>query len=113
LASSNDHEEIAMNRIHSIRHAIGILAGLAGALLASAAVFTGASPAAFATHVPPPGDYGGTVQAPPQVHTIVTGGMPGWQITLIAVAAAVIAAAAAVIVDLAWAARRHLTAPTA
>jgi LPS O-antigen subunit length determinant protein (WzzB/FepE family) len=46
------------------------------------------------------------------VHTIVTSGMPGWQITLIAVAAAVIAAAVAVILDRAWAARRHLTAPT-
>jgi hypothetical protein len=112
LAYSNDHEEIAMNRIHPIRRLAGILAGLAGALLAFTAVFTAASPAAFATHVPPPGDYGGTVQAPPQVHAIVTGGMPGWQITLIAVAAAVIAAAVAVILDRAWAARRHLTAPT-
>ena len=53
------------------------------------------------------------MQPPPQVHTIVTGGMPGWQITLIAVAAAVIAATVAVIVDRAWAARRHLPAPTA
>ena len=103
-----------MNRIHPIRRLAGILAGLAGALLA----FTAASPAAFATpaafaeRVPPPGDYGGTVEAPPQVHTIVTSGMPGWQITLIAVAAAVIAAAVAVILDRAWAARRHLTAPT-
>jgi hypothetical protein len=109
LASSNDHEEIAMNRIHPIRRLAGILAGLAGALLA----FTAASPAAFAMNVPPPGGYSGTVQAPPQVHTIVTGGMPGWQITLIAVAAAVIAATVAVILDRAWAARRHLTAPTA
>jgi hypothetical protein len=109
LTSSNDHEEIAMNRIHPIRRAAGILAGLAGALLALAA----ASPAAFAVHVPPPGDTGGTVQPPRQVHTIVTGGMPGWQITLIVVVAAVIAATVAVIVDRAWAARRHLPAPTA
>jgi LPS O-antigen subunit length determinant protein (WzzB/FepE family) len=47
------------------------------------------------------------------MNTIVTGGMPGWQITLIAVAAAVIAATVAVIADRAWAARRHLPAPTA
>jgi LPS O-antigen subunit length determinant protein (WzzB/FepE family) len=47
------------------------------------------------------------------VHTIVTGGMLGWQIALIAVAAGVIAAAVAVLLDRAWAARRHLTAPTA
>jgi hypothetical protein len=108
LASSNNHEEVVMTRIHPIRLA-SILAGLAGALLA----FTAASPAAFAENVPPPGGYGGTVQPPPQVHTIVTGGMPGWQITLIAVAAAVIAATVAVILDRASAARRHLTAPTA
>jgi hypothetical protein len=108
LNSSNDHAEIAMNRIHPIRRLAGILAWLAGVLLA----LTAASPAAFAENVPPPGG-GGTVQAPPQVHTIITGGMPGWQITLIAAAAAVIAATVAVILDRAWAARRHLTAPTA
>jgi hypothetical protein len=108
LTSSNDHEEVTMTRIHPIRRLAGVLAGLAGALLA----FTAASPAAFAMNVPPPGG-GGTVQAPPQVHTIVTGGMLGWQITLIGVAAAVVAATVAVILDRAWAARRHLTAPTA
>jgi len=98
-----------MNRIHPIRRATGILAALAGALLA----FTAASPAAFAIRVPPPGGYDRPVQPPPQMHTIVTGGMPGWQITLIAAAAAVIAATVAVIVDRVWAARRHLPAPTA
>ncbi len=54
-----------MTRIHPIHRLAGIVAGLAGALLA----FTAASPAAFAEHVPPPGGYGGTVQAPPQAHT--------------------------------------------
>jgi hypothetical protein len=98
-----------MTRIHPIRRLAGILAGLASALLA----FTAASPAAFAIRVPPPGGYDRLGQPPPQVHTIVTGGMPGWQITLIAVAAAVVAAAMAVILDRAWAARRHLAAPTA
>ena len=98
-----------MNRIHPIRRAAGILAALGGALLA----FTATAPAAFAIRVPPPGGYDRTGQPPPQVHTIVTGGMPGWQITLIAVAAAVIAATVAVIVDRVWAARRHLPAPTA
>ena len=98
-----------MNRIHPIRRLAGIVAGLAGVLLA----FTAASPAALAIHVPPPGGYDRTGQPPPQVHTIVTGGMPGWQITLIAAAAAVIAATVAVIVDRVWAARRHLPAPTA
>ena len=98
-----------MNRIHPIRRAAGILAGVAGALLA----FTAAAPAAFAVIEPPPGGPAGPVQPPPQVHTIVVGGMPGWQITLITVAAAVLAAAMAVILDRARAARRHVTAPNA
>jgi len=98
-----------MNRIHLIRRAAGILAGFAGALLALAA----ASPAALAVRLPPPGGYDRPGQPPPQVHTIVTGGMPGWQITLIAAAAAVVAATMAVIVDRAWAARRHLPARAA
>jgi len=98
-----------MNRFHAIRRLAGILAGLAGALLA----FTAAPTAALAVHVPPPGGGTGTGQVPPQVPTIVTGGMPGWQIALIAVAAAVAAATVAVIVDRARAARRHLTVPAA
>ena len=68
--------------MNHLRRFLGLLAGGAVALLALAAT----APAALAIRVPPPGGYGGTVQAPPQVHTIVTGGMPGWQITLIAVA---------------------------
>ena len=37
------------------------------------------------------------------------GGMPGWQITLIAVGAALVAAVLAVLLDRAWAARKaHL-----
>ena len=43
---------------------------------------------------------------PPAVHTVVTGGMPGWQITLIAVAAALLAATVAVLADRARAGRR-------
>ena len=100
-----------MNRIRTIqpiRRLAGILAGLTGALLAC----TAAAPAALAVHVPPPGDYGRPVHAPPQVHTIVVGGMPGWQIALIALAAATTAAAVAVILDRARAAR-HLTMPSA
>ena len=37
---------------------------------------------------------------------ITEGGMPGWQITLIAVGAALIAAVLAVLLDRAWAARK-------
>jgi hypothetical protein len=49
----------------------------------------------------------------PAIHTVVTGGMPGWQITLIAAGAALLAATLAVLLDRARAARRHVTAPTA
>jgi hypothetical protein len=37
---------------------------------------------------------------------VVIGGMPGWQITLIAASAALLAATAAVLVNRAWASRR-------
>ena len=88
-----------------IRRILTTVATLAGALLA----FTAASPAAFAVRVPPPGENAGLVQAPPQVHTIVVG-MPGWQIALIAAAAALVAAAIAVLADRAWSARKaHAT----
>jgi hypothetical protein len=89
-----------------IRRILTALATLAGALLA----FTAASPAALAIRVPPPGENAGPVQAPAQVHTLVTGGMPGWQIALIAAAAALAAAAIAVLIDRAWTARKaHAT----
>jgi hypothetical protein len=85
-----------------IRRILTALATLAGALLA----FTAASPAVLAVRVPPPGEHAGPVQAPPQVHTITVGGMPGWQIALIAAAAAV-----AVLLDRARTARKaHATA---
>jgi LPS O-antigen subunit length determinant protein (WzzB/FepE family) len=37
------------------------------------------------------------------VHTVVVDGMPGWQIALIAAAAALAAATVAVLLDRAWA----------
>ena len=91
-----------MNRI---QRWLGVLAGPGGALLALAA----AAPAALAT-LPPP-DPGEPAVAPlPAIHTVVTGGMPGWQITLIATGAALIAAVVAVLYDRAHAARRSITA---
>jgi hypothetical protein len=52
----------------------------------------------------------GPAQLPPPVHTIVTGGMPGWQITLIAATAALATAALAVLLDRTRAARKtHAT----
>jgi hypothetical protein len=132
-----------MNRfrcIHPIRRITGMLAGLAGALLA----FTAAPPAAFATRLPPAGGTGSQpppapagahigvvpppgvasrLQGPPglaparphptvaHLHAAVTGGMPGWQITVIAIGAALLAAVLAVLLDRMWAARRRVTAP--
>jgi hypothetical protein len=40
------------------------------------------------------------------VHTVVVGGMPGWQIALIAIGTALLAATAAVLAYRAWTARR-------
>jgi hypothetical protein len=93
-----------MSRIPVIRRLACLLAALGGAVLAS----TLAVPAAFA--VPPPASGGtrsGTAPQPPvQVHTVVVGGMAGWQIALIAAGAALLAATAAVLLDRARAARR-------
>jgi hypothetical protein len=72
---------------------------LTWALLASAVIV----PAAWAENVIPPG--GETPPSTP-VH-VISGGMTGWQITLIALGAALVAAALAVRLDHARAARRH------
>jgi hypothetical protein len=107
---TNDHKEVTMNRTHPfrpLRRLAGILAALATALLAVTAV---AAPAAFADPVPPIGG-GGTVAPPPPAQVVVAGGMPGWQIALIAIGAAILAAAAAVFLDRARTARRHQAAP--
>ena len=98
-----------MNRtrpLRPIRRLAGVLAALATTLLAVTAT---AAPAAFADPVPPMGG-GGTGTPPPTVQ-VVAGGMPGWQIALIALGAAVLAAAVAVFLDRARTARRHQTAP--
>jgi len=107
--------------IRTIRRMACAMAGLAGALLALSVT----SPAAFAYRLPPSGGGGATTQAtlrppgwnkhPPMptlhagAHTAVMGGMPGWQITLIAITSAVLAAALAVTVDRILAARRRVS----
>jgi hypothetical protein len=74
-------------------------ATLTGALLASAVIV----PAAWAENVIPPGG-----EAPPSTPLhVISGGMAGWQITLIALAAALVAAALAVRLDRTLAARGH------
>ena len=92
------------NAVARLRRVIAALAVVTCGLLG----WTGAVPAASARVVPiPDGPYrpdpstapGGTVQV------ITAGGMPGWQIVLIAVTAALVAAAAAVFLDRARASR--------
>jgi hypothetical protein len=103
-----------MSPVRLRRRLIGVLAGLASALLA----FATAGPAALASgrpplppavrekHPPLPYRHGtGPVYKFP-VRTVVIGGMPGWQITLIAAGAALLAAIAAVVAYRAWAGRR-------
>jgi hypothetical protein len=102
-----------MNPIH-IRRLTAALTGLACAWFGLAV----AAPAAFAAvsvpppvHPPPLGHVVGPVQKIP-VRTLVVGGMPGWQIALIAIAAALLAATAAVLAYRAWTIRRKpVTAP--
>ena len=114
-----------MNRIRHIRRLAGVLAGLAGAVLACATAAPAAlasqlrsdppwwlrhwalpvhlppGPPGFFNHPPlPPRHAGGPVpvyQVP--AHTAVTGGLPGWQIALIAAAAALAVATVLVLLD--------------
>jgi hypothetical protein len=95
-------KEIVMNPIRIIGRLTGVLAGLAAAL--AAAVL--AAPAAFAATRPSP-PPGVVSRFEPVAHTFngVTGDMTGWQITLIAVGAAIVGAAMGVLLDRARAAR--------
>jgi hypothetical protein len=95
-----------MNITRHTRRLAAIVAIAASALLALAT----AAPAMAATASVP--HYGQPVAPPAQVYTEGGGGMPGWQITLIAAAAAILAAIVAVAADRVLTARRHQTAPT-
>ena len=86
-----------------------ITAALAAAAL-GLLVWAAAAPAASARMVPADDNYG-SAGTGPTVRVITAGGMPGWQIALIAVAAALAAATAAVFLDRARAGRR--SAPSA
>ena len=107
-----------MNPIRTIRRLATTLTGLAAALAAAVA----AAPAAFAQPTPPPGPPGEVIRFGPLLvpHTIpahtlaaTTGGLAGWQITLIAVGAAILAAIVAVLVYRVWATRGHRPATAA
>jgi hypothetical protein len=105
-----------MNRIriiHFIRRS-------AAALAVGAAAWLGlvtAAPAAFAQSALIPrvtgGDDAPSAVVPGATSIVVVGGMPGWEIALIAAGAAVFAAAAAVLTYRAIAARRPAAAATA
>src|SRR5689334_3867421 len=85
--------------------AVAAVLGWAAAVpTASAAVIP--VPGAGAGYGPALAAQGGTIQV------ITAGGMPGWQIILIAVAAALAAATTAVFLDRARASRRTTTSPT-
>jgi len=85
--------------MNHLRRIFAAVATLAGAVLALTT-----APAAFAKPLPPPDCC--TSGAAAGVTLITGGGMPGWQITLIAVAAALAGAVLAVLLDHAWAARK-------
>jgi hypothetical protein len=89
-----------MNYIRRICHSLTSLQRRVGVLLASTAV----APAVLAADppIPPPGWHPHPPPLPARTHTVVVGGMPAWQITLITVGAALLAGALAVLV---WRAR--------
>ena len=106
---------------------MGIIKGLSrlGVLLTSLGViavsFAGTAPASLAMIRPPDGVGGGDGTGfggpAPVIHTVVVGGMPGWQIAVIAIVAAlvaaVVAAVAAVLLERTRTARRRLLSTAA
>jgi hypothetical protein len=103
-------KENIMNPIHRIRRLAGVLAGVLLALAAAAA----AAPAALAGNRPLPDGRPAFVPTYPATSpatvVVAAGGMPGWQIALIAIGAALVAATVAVILDRALAAHKvHAT----
>jgi hypothetical protein len=88
-----------------LRRIAAALAAVTCTLLASAAIM----PAAWAAVTYIPND---SPDPAPPGGAVVAGGMPGWQITLIALGAALVAATAAVLVDRTRAARRAASAAT-
>jgi hypothetical protein len=92
--------------MNHLRRILAAVVALAGTVLALAT-----APAAFARPLPPP-DCCATDTTTGSVTFITGGGMPGWQITLIALGAALVAATVAVLLDRARTARRAASAAT-
>lgn len=89
-----------MKHIYRISHLVSFLAAFACLMLG----FAISAPAAFAVIPATNGGSGGSDiapagQGPTFTHTVVAGGMPGWQITLIVAVVAVLAASIAIVVD--------------
>ena len=87
----------------SARRLGGLLAGL-GALVTTLMV-TGTAAMAMQLQLPPPGGGDEVIKPPPLPPA--AGGMPGWEITLIAVGAAIVAAVLAVLAERVRSARRR------
>jgi hypothetical protein len=97
-----------MKPIRYVRRSASIVVAICSALFGF--VLVAPSTRAFAT-IPPPGGGSSAVLPHPYptvVQSVVTHGMAGWQITLIAMGAALLAATVAVLADRARAAQRRL-----
>ena len=117
--SSHIAKQVVMKHIHLVRRTAGVVLAICSGLLS----FVLFAPSAFALMVNFPTYANGRGPAPTgarpsvsqsgltAVHTVVTSGMAGWLITVIAVGAALLAATVAVFMDRARAAHRRLTAP--
>jgi hypothetical protein len=99
-----------MNIITRLRRFAAVLAGL-GVTMAAFAAAAAAASASTGTF-PDNGGVDGGAGPVPVPQAVVVGGMPGWQIALIAIGAAVAAAVTAVLLDRMRSARRQLS-PTA
>jgi hypothetical protein len=106
------HRAAAPAPVRRLRRLAAAATAVIASLLAAAAVIPAASAAVL--HPLPPDFDGITRMAPAPattVRVVSTGGMAGWQITLIAAGAALAAAGAAVLLDRARAVRRAASAP--
>ena len=93
-----------MNIITRLRRFAAVLAGL-GVMMAAFAAAASASTGMF----PDNGGVDGGAGPVPVPQAVVVGGMPGWQIALIAIGAAAAAAVTAVLLDRMRSARRRLS----
>lgn len=107
LPRQGPHPQAAAQKAGArLRRRAAALVAVSCAVLASAAIV----PAASASIPIPPG---GPAVPAPAVRVVTAGGIAGWQITLIALGAALVAAIAAIVLDRGRAARRAASATIA